>query len=229
MSKSDNLFSTSFRGFSRSEVIAYIDEINRSIANTKSINDATVNDLTRELEELKGIREQNSNLVGEVSRLNAHISEQTEEISRLNTDNENQREAIIAQGEKIEGLEAEIERLKTELEQAGIKNNALEENSKQYENMLADVNGVLASARRKAEEVIRDAETRAEDIVSNAQKSAKQHVETILAESDEKVEENVKKVKYLYRRQDELAEIFKEHKDKVDSFFASIDITKGTK
>ena len=32
----------------------------------------------------------------------------------------------------------------------------------------------------------------------------------------------MKKVKYLYRRKEELDEIFKDHKSKVDAFFSSL-------
>ena len=88
--------------------------------------------------------------------------------------------------------------------------------------MVADVNSILSSARRKATDLIDEAEKKAKNIIDNAHDAAKEHANRIIAESDEKVNENIKKVKYLYRRQDELAEIFKEHKAKVDNFFASL-------
>jgi len=88
--------------------------------------------------------------------------------------------------------------------------------------MLADVNGILSTARREAQELITEAEKRAAQIVSDAEATAKAHADEIVSASDEKVAENMKKVKYLYRRQEELGEIFKDHKAKVEAFFASL-------
>ena len=59
-------------------------------------------------------------------------------------------------------------------------------------------------------------------IVESAERDARDKSARIVSESDEHVNDNLKKVKYLYRRQDELAEIFRDHMVKVDSLFASI-------
>ena len=56
--------------------------------------------------------------------------------------------------------------------------------------MLADVNGILSTARRNAEELIEEAEKRAKQIVSEAEQDAKAHAEQIVSASDEKVAEN---------------------------------------
>ncbi len=222
MANSENLFSKVFRGFSPDEVVAYIDELNAAHKNAKAECEARVNALTDELDSLKKAGEENTELKALADQKDAIIAEKDLEIERLTLDAENQRLAICEQSEKIGELEANIATLKSDLEAAGIKNAAMEQNSREYENMLADVESILSSSRRKAEELIAQAEKKAADIVANAESIAKEKAERLISESDEHLNENLKKVKYLYRRQDELAEIFREHKAKVDSFFASV-------
>lgn len=215
MANSDNLFTRCFRGFSPEEVISYIDELNAAHKNSKSESDSRIHALTEELDSLKNAAEN-------YSSAKEQLSEKESEIERLNNDNENQRIAMAAQGEKMLALEEEIKDLKTKLEAANIKTSAMESNSKEYEAMLADVESILSAARRQAQSLIAEAEKKAADIIISAEKTAKERTAEIVSASDEKVSENMKKVKYLYRRQDELAELFRDHKSKVDSFFASI-------
>lgn len=222
MANSENLFSKVFRGFSPDEVVAYIDELNAAHKNVKAESESRVNALTEELETLKKAGEENVELKALVDKKDGIIAEKDLEIERLTLDAENQRLAICEQGEKIAELEANIASLKSDLEAAGIRNAAMEQNSKEYESMLADVESILSSSRRKAEELIEQAEKKAAEIVARAENTAKEKAEKLISESDERLNENLKKVKYLYRRQDELAEIFREHKAKVDSFFASV-------
>lgn len=222
MANSENLFSVTFRGFSRAEVIAYINEMNRSYQNTGSQYEARIEALNRELDSLRQLKEQNERISAENAEKSEQCAALADEIERLKNDVENQRRAIAAQGEQALEAQAEIERLKTELEAANRTSAAMEANAKEYDAMLADVNNILSTARRKAEELVDEAGKKAEEIVASAEKLAKDNANRILAESDEKLSENMKKVKYLYRRQDELAEIFKQHKAKVDSFFSSL-------
>ena len=222
MAKPEKLFSSAFRGFDREEVVAYIDELNRATQNAAAQNEARIAELSGEIASLKQVDEQNANLRKQALENKAQLDEAAEEIERLKNDAENQRLAISAAGERALALEAEVERLKTELAAEQRKAAAMEENAKEYDSMLADVGGILSTARRKAEDLISEAGKRAEQIVGAAEQQAKAQANKLLSESDEKVAENMKKVKYLYRRQDELAELFKEHKAKVDSFFTSL-------
>lgn len=215
MARNDNLFTKCFRGFSPEEVIAYIEELNAAHRNAKAESDSKIHALSEELDFLKDAD-------ARCAEATAAFSEKEAEIAKLTEDNENQRLAIEAQGDKIIALENEIKELKTKLEASEIKSAAMEANSKEYESMLADVDSILSGARRQAENLIAEAEKKASEIVSDAETKAKDKSAHIIAESDEKLNENMKKVKYLYRRQDELAELFKDHKAKVDSFFASI-------
>lgn len=235
MANSETIFSKVFRGFSPEEVIAYIDELNAAHRSAKSESDARINALENELENFKNAEDENAALKALLADKDSIISEKDGQIERLNSDTENQRLAIVEQSEKICQLEEALASLKSSLEAANIKNNAMEQNSKEYESMLADVESILSSARRKAQELVEAAEEKSKSIIAAAEKNAadiveaaevnaKSKSERIMAESDEHLSENIKKVKYLYRRQDELAEIFKDHKAKVDSFFASIDI-----
>ena len=222
MANSEPIFSKVFRGFSPDEVIAYIDVLNAAYKNAKAEQDARLNALTDELNAAKRENEENTSLKALVEEKQRIIDEQNAKLEILTNDTENQRLAITQQGEKIAELEETVVALKGELEAAGIKNAAMEKNSKEYEDILADVDGILASARRKAKELIEEADRRAEIIISDAEKEARLKTDRIISESDEHLIENAKKVKYLSRRQNELAELFKEHKSKVDSFFASI-------
>lgn len=225
MAKGETLFSKVFRGFSPDEVTVYIDELNAAFRNAKVENEAKINALNEELMAAKHFKDEVEGLKKELEQKELVICKQNEQIERLNIDTENQRLAIATQNEKVMSLEENIHNLKSELEAAEIKNAAMVQNSKEYESMLADVDSILASSRRKAEELIAEAEKKAAEIISNAEAAAKAKSEQIISESDEHLNDNLKKVKYLRRRQDEIAEIFKEHKAKVDSFFASLSDT----
>ena len=222
MANSENLFSRSFRGFSPDEVVAYIDELNRSIFNVKKQYESQISQLNEEISALRNANENLSHLKDELSEKDNQIALLKEEVERLTIDTENQRSAIAAQADVDLALRNENEELKTSVEALNRKCSAMEENAKEYESMVADVNSILSSARRKATDLIDEADKKAKNVIDNTHDAAKEHANRIIAESDEKVNENIKKVKYLYRRQDELAEIFKEHKAKVDNFFASL-------
>lgn len=222
MAKSETLFSKVFRGFSPEEVVAYIDELSAAHKNAKAESDAKINSLSEELESLKNTGELNASLKSQLDEKDGIIKRRDEEIERLEGDTENQRLVIVEQGDKLAILEKALADAKSEIEAAAIRNAAMEKNSKEYEHMLADVESVLSTARRKAEELISEAEKRASEIVKSAENEAKAKSERIISQSDEHLNENMKKVKYLYRRQDELAEIFRDHKAKVDSFFAAL-------
>ena len=227
MAHSDSLFSRTFRGFSPEEVVAYIDELNRSVKSTNEQNNARIAKLSAELDSLKEADGQIAVLRDTLSEKEAQIAAQQEEIERLTNDAENGRLALAASGEKLVENEECIKQLKAELEASAIKMAAMQENAKEYEALCADVDGVLASARREAQTLLADASAKADEMLRAAEKKAREQSEKLLAETDEKLSENMKKVKYLYRRQDELSEIFKEHKAKVDSFFASLPTNPG--
>lgn len=227
MAKSENLFSVVFRGFSREEVIVYMEEMNRTFRENTDGYEARIAALTKELEESKALKDRCETLEKQLEEKDASIREAKEENERLREDVDNVRAAVTASEERAAALEATLETTKTELAAEKLKSAAMEENAKEYDTMLADVNGILSTARRKAEELIDEAGTHAERIVEEAGKKAKTEAEDIVAASEEKVADNMKKVKYLYRRQDELSEIFKDHKNKVDAFFASLPLLSG--
>lgn len=218
----DSLFSVTFRGFSREEVAAYIAEMNRSFKESGAKYDAQIASLKEELESLKAAKEQCGEIQKEVAERDETIGKLNEELERLKNDRKNANLAASAAEERAATASKTVEGLKTELEAERIKSAAMEANAKEYDSMLADVNGILSTARREAQELITEAEKRAAQIVSDAEATAKAHADEIVSASDEKVAENMKKVKYLYRRQEELGEIFKDHKAKVEAFFASL-------
>ncbi len=233
MAKKEKLFSRTLRGFSPEEVIAYIDELGSSHKKIMLEKDSEISKLSEQLEKAKDAEAKLANASEELEKLREQSLAKDEEIARLTQDSENQRAAIASQGDKLAELENALTNAKSELEALQIKNSALESNSKEYESMLADVDSILTGARRQAEALVIQAQEQAQAIVNDAQKQAdgvinsaeidaKEKAKNIITQADEKLNENLKKVKYLYRRKDELAELFKEHKAKVDSFFASI-------
>ena len=235
MAKKEKLFSRTLRGFAPDEVIAYIDELGSSHKKIILEKEAEITKLAEQLEKAKEKEEKLAKTTEELDVCRKESLAKDEEIARLTQDTENQRAAIASQGDKLSELESTLTSVKAELESLQIKNSALESNSKEYESMLADVDSILTGARRQAEALVVQAQEQAQTIISEAQKTAdgvmnsaeidaKQKAKNIIAQADEKLSENLKKVKYLYRRKDELAELFREHKAKVDSFFASISV-----
>lgn len=225
----NKLFSRSLRGYSPEEVIAYIEELDRSAKSSKEELEARIDELLGEIDALRKVDEENAGLKEKIAEAENKISGLEEENARLRNDAENQRLALTAQGDKLSEAESEKTALKADLENAAVKIAAMEKNAKDYEEVLSNVNTILATARRDAENLVSEASAKADGIVADAAAKAREEAERTMAESDEKLSENMKKVKYLYRRQDELAEIFKEHKAKVDSFFSSLPDTFGKK
>lgn len=222
MPHSDYLFSVSLFGFSREEVAAYIAEMNRSFKESGAKYESQIALLNEELEKLRLSDAKCGEIQKAVADKEEKITALEEEIARLKNDTENARLAVAAAEDHAKESENAARQLKTDLEAERIKASAMEANAKEYDSMLADVNGILSTARRKAEELIAEAEKRAAQIVADAEKRAQENADEIVAASDEKVAENMKKVKYLYRRKEELDEIFKDHKSKVDAFFSSL-------
>lgn len=222
MPHSDYLFSVSLFGFSREEVAAYIAEMNRSFKESGAKHESQIALLNEELEKLRLSDAKCGEIQKAVADKEEKITALEEEIARLKNDTENARLAVAAAEDHAKESENTARQLKTDLEAERIKASAMEANAKEYDSMLADVNGILSTARRKAEELIAEAEKRAAQIVADAEKRAQENADEIVAASDEKVAENMKKVKYLYRRKEELDEIFKDHKSKVDAFFSSL-------
>ncbi|MCR5353766.1 MAG: hypothetical protein K6D98_05610 [Clostridiales bacterium] len=222
MNKNEKLFSLAFRGYDQSEVLAYIEVLDNAMKKANKENQDKIEDLNSEIEKLKkALAEKEEELLSLEEKEN-EIKELKEELAKITEDNENQREAIASQGDELLKIKEENEKLKAFAEQAKIKNEALEENSKEYALIVADVNNILSEARRKATELVKDASSKSEEIITEAKSKAKEEADAIISKSDEMLNENMRKVKYLYRRRDELAEIFKEHKAKVDDFFSSV-------
>jgi cell division septum initiation protein DivIVA len=222
MGKNEKLFSMVFRGYDPGEVLAYIEVLDNVMKKTNKENQDKIDDLSSETEKLKKMLAEKEEELLSVEYKEKEIEELKEELARITEDNENQREAIVSQEEKISELKKENEALKAVCEQEKIKSEALEENSKEYASIVADVNNILSEARRKASELVSEATDKSAEIISDAKSRAKEEADAILEKSDEMLNENIKKVKYLYKRRDELAEIFKEHKAKVDNFFSSV-------
>ena len=233
MANKEKLFSRTLSGFSPEQVMSYIDELGNSHKKIVAEKDSAIERLTEDLDKAKDAQAKLNDANVKIAEFEKKVVQKDEEIARLSADTENQKQAIVAQGDKIEALESELANVKSELEALEIKNTALVNNSKEYESMLADVDSILIGARRQAESVVLQAEEKAREILSDAEKrademmvstesDAKQKAKNIISEADEKLNESLKKVKYLYRRKDELSELFKEHKAKVDNFFASL-------
>ena len=208
MSENPSLFKKCIYGFQPAEVISYIEALDAKVAQAKADADAKV-------AEAKAMLQSKSADSGKSAA-------DAKEIERLQNELADKDAAIMAQVNALGELQKENAALKKELEDMRIKKTALEETSKQYDGMLAEVDTILARARREAEDLVTDAKRTADNIVEDAKASAKKQSDAIVAEADEMLGESLKKVRYLDQRKDELDALFRRHKESVDEFFKSV-------
>lgn len=229
MSDNTTMFPKKLRGFDPEKVIAYIEELDANAVKTAEENKRKLASLE---EKIDALAEEKRALEEERDALSVHKAENESlksDLAAARADNDNLCAAIAASQAEKEDLVKQLETVKAELEAAKLRESAVGENAKEYETMLADVGAILAEARAEAGKVIGEAKSRAEEILSDAKAEASVKSKKLLEESEEKVNENMRKVKYLYRRRDELAAIFRKHKEEVDSFFAAVDKPDGEK
>ncbi len=218
----DSLFRTSLSGFNKQDVTQYIEELNISYNRQTQELEGEINSLKKELEVLPELiqeKEQNKKLCEENEALK-------KEISDLN-------EAIKAQGEKSDENEKllsesldENKKLLEKLDLIQKEKDALEAECatklSRHDEEAKELEAILSQARLEAESVIEKAKSLARQIVDKAKSKARIEADEMVRQSNEAVRDNIRKVKYLSRKKDELGDIFKNHKSQMDSFFSSI-------
>lgn len=233
----ESLFRTSLNGFNKQDVTNYIEDLNIKYKRQSEQSQDEIKLLKKELEVVPQLLEEK----GKTDELKA-------EIQLLKKENSDLNEAIKAQGissaEKDQLLEEafkENDLLKEELSRLkDDKIRILKNGGAEYDgNDAYELEMIFDNARKEAEQVIEKANYYAKQIIDDAKSKARQKTDEAtrisneairrgdeaLRKSDEAVKDNLKKVKYLNRKKDELNDIFKNHKSKVDSFFTAISRT----
>ena len=235
----ESLFRTSLQGFNKQDVTNYIDELNVKYKKQMKEAQDEIRSMKKEVDKMPKLRAE----IKKTDEYKAEAELLKKEIADLHA-------AIKAQGEDM----AEKEKL---LEEAFRENDMLKEEiaSLKEDNLLLlrdapseldsrnveEVERILDEARTEAEKVIEKANYYAKQIIDDARTKAREKEEEArrhsdeairrsdeaIRKSDEAVKDNLKKVKYLNRKKDELNDIFKNHKSKMDSFFSSISKTLG--
>ncbi len=296
VSKKTKLFSGAFSGFKKSEVVEYIEELNRKAKMSKEESDFEISRLENEnaelvervseLDSLKqdlgsakskltellekhnavleqladakkaldekqekcsllenetgclkdemfalkdeicSLKDENESLVSKNGEAFCKISSLEEEKKLLSDDVANQRGIIMAlQNSKAES-DAAFELLKAENENLKRKAEKYDGDSifagGVIERAKADAAKMISDANEKASDVLSSAKLRAQDIIADAEMLGKKKVQLAIAESEREVAENLKKVKYLYKRRDELLNAFHKVKEAAGGFYDNI-------
>lgn len=222
----EKLFRSSVGGYNKDDVKRYIEEIDIAATEAKeelegkireleSKNEALTKQLL-ELDELRGAKE-------EAAVLSVKNKALEEEKAALEA-------SVMAQGEKLAETQALLSDATKEKNSLRAENAVLLEEldelqaqkSKEEEESAIAIRSLLENARTEAENLISRAKNAAERIISEAKEKAQYDAEKTKEESNELVKTNLEKVRYLNKRKNELADIFREHKAKVDSLFSAI-------
>ncbi len=232
------LFKSAISGYNKEEVMKYIQNMDIQFSDTKAVLEGEIRTLNKTIEDL--------------NEKVAAYETLTREIESLTLEKDSLQQAISAQGEKISETQCLLEEansanqvleqraLRAESQSAALEekcNNYEEQNKALRENLseatlhleqsldMSEVEEILAQARAQASDLIARAKLVADKIISDAKEKAQYDAQKTVSESNQIVRENIDKVRYLTKRKNQLGEIFKDHKSKVDSFFDSISDT----
>ncbi len=200
MAKREKMFSTSIGGFRKSEVVEFIEDINRKAKVTKESYEFEIARLESEVSEL----EHKSHLLEEATE---KLSEYENKNRLLEDDVDNQRKIIADLGSENETLKAKVAELEKDYY-------IFKEKAAKYDKDLECSAGIVERARTEAGELLEKAKT-----------EAREYAEKIKADSEKLIAENLKKVKYLYKRRDELLSAFEKVKNAAGGFYDNITST----
>lgn len=214
MSKNLKLFSASIGGFNRSQVVEYLEELNRKARVNKEQSDFEIARLETEVAELSELRDR-------TAELQEKLEESEKLRSLLESDMENQRQMM-----------AELQSQRDSLAE---KNAAMEkdyvlfrEKAQRYDADRLEAGGILERSKTEAGKRLAQAKAEASALLEKAKQEADEHARRVNEESDKLVEENIRKVKYLYKRRDELLSAFEKVKDAAGGFYDSVASTLST-
>ena len=119
---------------------------------------------------------------------------------------------------RIAKLQSEVDRL-SEMEK---DYQVCKEKAGAYDEDKQNSGGILERAKAESAKIIANCNAEAAEIIRSAKETARIKAEQLLEESEKQVAENIRKVKYLYKRRDELLSAFEKVKDAAGGFYDNI-------
>ena len=215
------LFKSAFRGYNKKDVLSYIETLDIQAVNTRQELEGKIRELESTLEILPGLQKDKQTLDELIIKHRSLEKEKLDLESAVTALGQEHEQKVSMLESKISELSAQNALLEQELA------NAIEYQNN-YEEEKNELSQILESARYEATLLIEKAKASAEKIISDAKRTASVQAQNIKNQSAELISTNLKKVKFLTHKNDERAQIIKEHKSKVDSIFSSIsDSFKG--
>lgn len=216
VSKNRKLFKGSIGGFKKSQVVEYIEELNRKAKMTKEESDYEITRLETELAELSGQLESFDDMRSDMEALREKCEKLEAENIILKDDAANSRDMIISLNGEKDDLSAKLAECVSECEN-------LKQKSDKYETDKLFAGEICDKARAEAAKIIADAREAANSILAKAQIDADRK----LSESEKELAENMQKIRYLYKRREELLGAFRKVKDAAGGFYENIASTLG--
>ena len=177
-------------------------------------------------DEICSLKDDNDILASKNGEAFDKISSLEDEKKLLSDDVANQRGIIMALQNSKSEIDAAFELLKTENENLKRKAEKYDSDSifagGVIERAKTDAAKIVSDANEKASDVLSSAKLRAQDIIADAATLGKKKAQLAVAESEREVAENLKKVKYLYKRRDELLSAFQRVKEAAGGFYDNI-------
>ena len=208
MSKKKTLFSGAIGGFNRAQVVEYLEELNRKARVAKEQTDFEIARLETEVSELAPLRD-------EVERQKTELSELKSEKELLESDVENQKSSI----EQLKNENEELSKKNAEMSKDYL---LFREKAHRYDADKLEAGGILERSKTEADRILSKAKREADELLEKARREADEHAARVNAESEKLVDENIRKVKYLYKRREELLSAFEKVKDAAGGFYDSV-------
>lgn len=211
----NKLFSSAVGGFKKSQVVEYIEELNRK---AKLMSEQSGFEISRLEAELHGFEEKNESMRDQIKNLESEI----EKLKTVESENAMLKDDVENQRAVIESLKRENDELASKLFILEKDYNANKAKAEQFEADKKNAGGLLERAKAESARIIANANAESAEIAEKARNSAREAAEKITAESERLLAENIRKVKYLYRRRDELLSAFEKVKDAAGGFYEKI-------
>lgn len=208
MRNNKKLFSGAVGGFNKSQVVEYIEELNRKAKMAEEQFEFQIARLEAQLSEIE-------TKTSDYDEIKENLDALQNEKNMLLDDVNNQKELIAS-------LQAERDKLSARVTELEIDYETYKAKAAKYDEDLLNSGGILERAKSEAARTLSSTKAEASEILREATDSAKQTAQRILADSEKQVAENIRKVKYLYKRRDELLSAFEKVKDAAGGFYESI-------
>ena len=239
LEENTNFFRESFKGFNKDDVTAFIQKLSRDYAENEEKYKERIAKLTAEskskseeiekLDETLKLQENektsarefqgsHAEVVNELSVKIAELSAQLEESKNAQEQAVRNLDAVKTEKDAAaEDLKNEIENLKNQLE---LNKSKTEDEQKIYENITADLGGVIYTAKKSAEDIAAKAKAEAADILAKSKAEAEEIISranikkfAILEENERNIEQFKTKYNYIKVKHDKVIENFKSASD----------------